>query len=543
VHAYEDPGRPEGGHAVVLLHGLTKAPNAPTFRLKPADASVGADASGWPQGDLKPIASRVTPEGLELQIGPEITESELLLAGTLVEIEVQAAGARGEFLWPNIAPVLRPKRRTVIVNGPKRKATAAETTKTEGEAADAATGDSKPEPEAAVTAAEAQPAAPSDDKLPAPEPAAKAETSPAETASPAATAPAASILDQLSALDDIANDAAPPAATAPPPAPAPTKPPLPAPVSAAAAILRGAAPVTSAPPAAFGAGSGGLRGTATSTPPATLRGGLITAPEPQARSAAPVRPGRAETNPGFYPHARDSRIPDSRGNAAAASRRNANLAQALIGVVAMGAALFVLSRESSIRTVAPQPAGDAATTVALAPPPSAPASAPATGRAGTPADTAATASPAAPQLMFDTLAVGAISPRGASGAGVSPSRALENANAQLTGPSRDADEAGFWLRRYITQTLGNDRTQRALTQLGSVYAEPSSGAPDYVKARLLWEIASASGDPVAMCFLGLLSENGLGGPADRKAALSWYERSKQSGGCPGVDDSIARVRQ
>lgn len=537
VHAYEDPGRPEGGHAVVLLHGLTKAPNAPTFRLKPADASTGADANGWPQGDLKPIASRITAEGLELQIGPEVTESELLLAGTLVEIEVQSAGARGEFLWPNIAPVLRPKRRTVIVNGPKRKSPAAsETAKTDGETADAGSGDGTPEPEADVTTARAEPGASA-----APPAEAAVEAPPTAEASAAPAAPSPSLLDQLSALDDIANDAAPPVAGTPQPTPA--KPPLAATVSAAAAILRGAAPVSTTPAAPHGAGSSTLRGAAVSAPPATLRGGQIAAPEPQPRGATAARPSRPESNPGFYPHARDSRIAESRGNPAAASRRNANLAQALIGIVAMGAALFVLSRESSIRTVAPQPAGDAATTVALAPPPGAPAE-----RAGTPAsDTAGTASPVpqalARQSMYDTLAVGAISPRGASGASVSPSRALENANAQLTGPSRDADEAGFWLRRYITQTLGNERTQRALTQLGSVYAEPSSGTPDYVKARLLWEIASASGDPVAMCFLGLLSENGLGGPADKKAALTWYERSKQSGGCPGVDDSIARVRQ
>ena len=85
---------------------------------------------------------------------------------------------------------------------------------------------------------------------------------------------------------------------------------------------------------------------------------------------------------------------------------------------------------------------------------------------------------------------------------------------------------------------------RVLTQLGSVYAEPAAGrSPDYAKARQLWEIASAANDPVAMCFLGLLHENGLGVAADKKTALRWYERSKTTGGCPAVDESIARVRQ
>ncbi len=523
VHAYEDPGRPDGGHAVLLLHGITDAPKAPAFRLKPGDASASSDASGWPQGELKPIASRITTEGLELQLGPEITESELLLPGTLVEIEVQSAGARGEFLWPNIAPVLRPKRRTVIVNGPKRKAAAAEAAKSEAETPDAGSGDKKPEPAVADTAAaQADAAAPLNAKKPAPETAATPEPAVAAPAEPmAAPAPPAAEKPAAEAPTKPAAALAKPARAAPAPV---------------AGNLRGAAPVSTTAPAPYAAA---VRGAETSAPAAMLRGGRIAAPEPQPRTTA-----RAEPDAGFYPHARDSRLADSRGAPPSASRRNANLAQALIGIVAMGAALFVLSRESSIRTVAPQPSGDAATTVALAPPQSAAV----TERASTPGgDTAGTAPPApqapAPHTLFDTLTVSAISPRGTSGAGVSPSRALENANAQLTGPSRDADEAGFWLRRYITQTLGNDRTQRALTQLGSVYAEPASGTPDYVKARLLWEIAGASGDPVALCFLGLLSENGLGGPADKKAALTWYERSKQSGGCSGVDDSIARVRQ
>ncbi len=64
-----------------------------------------------------------------------------------------------------------------------------------------------------------------------------------------------------------------------------------------------------------------------------------------------------------------------------------------------------------------------------------------------------------------------------------------------------------------------------------------------MKARLLWELAGAAGDPVAMCFLGLLHENGLGSAPDKRTALQWYERSKLAGGCPQVDASIARVKQ
>ena len=48
-----------------------------------------------------------------------MTESEYLLPGTVVEIEIPESGARGEFLWPNIAPVMRPKRRNVVGNRPR----------------------------------------------------------------------------------------------------------------------------------------------------------------------------------------------------------------------------------------------------------------------------------------------------------------------------------------------------------------------------------------------------------------------------------------
>lgn len=178
---------------------------------------------------------------------------------------------------------------------------------------------------------------------------------------------------------------------------------------------------------------------------------------------------------------------------------------------------------------------------------------PSIGASEPPTRTAAVISPAPSQissasseaLMFDSLSVGATSPRGAAASSVSLTKALENANVQLqvAGAGRDTEEGAFWLKKYIVGTLSEDRTVRALTQLGSVFAEPTGKAPDYTKARFVWEIASAAGDPVAMCFIGLLHENGLGVAASRSAALQWYERSKEKGGCPGIDESLQRVRQ
>jgi uncharacterized protein len=99
------------------------------------------------------------------------------------------------------------------------------------------------------------------------------------------------------------------------------------------------------------------------------------------------------------------------------------------------------------------------------------------------------------------------------------------------------------LKRYLQGALGDTRTLRALTHLGSAYAEPSGRAPDYAKARLVWELAGAAGDPVAMCMLGVVHENGFGVTKDAKRALAWYERAKKAGGCPDVEESLARTRR
>ena len=239
----------------------------------------------------------------------------------------------------------------------------------------------------------------------------------------------------------------------------------------------------------------------------------------------------------FYTHARGSiastPVRDRRGPALRSAPRAPISAGAVAGLASLvigGIAAFVLL--SGRASVGGNDAGAvslSAATRAIA--------APATSATGSvqPANT----------LLFDALSVGATSPRGTSANGVTAARALENANLQLlaSGAARDTEEGAFWLKQYITGTFADDRTMRVLTQLGSVYAEPSMGTPDYAKARLLWEISSAAGDPVAMCFLGLLHESGLGVTADRTSALRWYERSKDKGGCPNVDESLARVRQ
>lgn len=146
--------------------------------------------------------------------------------------------------------------------------------------------------------------------------------------------------------------------------------------------------------------------------------------------------------------------------------------------------------------------------------------------------------------LYESLASGGVSPKGLAASGIDPQQALARAQTALApGEGRDAEEGSFWLRRYLAIAHGDRRTARALTQLGSLYAETAaSGSADYTGARRMWEIAGALGDAPAMCFLGRLFELGLSVPANKPMALQWYERARDAGGCDGLDASIARVR-
>ncbi len=116
VDAFEDPSRPQGGHAVLLLRGLTEMPARPSIRLRPVEAGVAGDARGlWRGGRIEPIATRATSQGIELVVGPDIVGHPQLLAGMPVIVEVPEADVRGEFLWPSVAPLAQPRRRHVVV--------------------------------------------------------------------------------------------------------------------------------------------------------------------------------------------------------------------------------------------------------------------------------------------------------------------------------------------------------------------------------------------------------------------------------------------
>lgn len=138
-----------------------------------------------------------------------------------------------------------------------------------------------------------------------------------------------------------------------------------------------------------------------------------------------------------------------------------------------------------------------------------------------------------------------LSPRGESSEAVDREGALLRANAYLHGIDRPVDkaEAAFWLRTAIARDHADPQLRWALTQLGSFYALATPDhTPDYGTAALLWEMAGASGDPVAMCFLGRLQEFGLGQKADKAKARATYESAQRLGGCDGLDAALERVR-
>lgn len=131
------------------------------------------------------------------------------------------------------------------------------------------------------------------------------------------------------------------------------------------------------------------------------------------------------------------------------------------------------------------------------------------------------------------------SPRGTPVAGVDRQGALLIADKFLQAKPPDREEARFWLERAIRLHLERKDIRWAFTQLGTLYTQRGGSAENYLRAKVLWEIAGAQGDPVALCFLGALYEHGLGVPVDRERAVKFYAQARQNGGCGGAATTLA----
>ena len=132
--------------------------------------------------------------------------------------------------------------------------------------------------------------------------------------------------------------------------------------------------------------------------------------------------------------------------------------------------------------------------------------------------------------LFDVLQTAPVSPRGIPAKGMTQSDAARIASINLFAPVgvRDTDEAAFWLKRALADAVHDKRIGLVLTQLGTAYAAPTNGAPDYATARQIWDLAAALGDPQALCFLARLDGLGLAAPP-AAGAEPWKARASEAG--------------
>jgi TPR repeat protein len=481
VDVIADPAAAQGGHARIRLNGVgALAPDA-IFRIEPLDAGDEIEL-GWPAGDQRAADVRVTQSGVEFGIGPAIVDAPPLRAGTPVRIIVPAASVDAELRWPALPASVAPPQPAVIMSPAQRAAEATAILLAKQEA----------EREASR----------------------RAETAAAEATRLQAVAEARareSLIDQ-SRADDAAEavrlvaQAAQRAGTRVPPGPV---------LRAATDTLTSQSPIGARPITAHAD---------TPPPPAGKLASLSTTRvrSPVARFDYPL-----PAPPGLS-------VPPDHGHEKPAPKR----ARSMLPVLTFCVGLLIPTALAGVvwqmygRSLPSQTIVTASITPAAKP--TEPAQLP----------PVRIVEPAAPVLIEDMFAVGSISPRGQSAGAVTSEAALAMADRSLHGVGQtiDREEARFWLRKSLALQLSGEQVTWALTQLGTLYATPDQGAPDYAKARTLWEIAAAQGDPIALCFLSSVHELGLGAPVNRATALTYAERAKAQGGCRDIDATLARLK-
>jgi TPR repeat protein len=474
IEVVPDTSRPAGGHAIIRLRGVALLPPGATFRIEPIDETMNdGDTAGWPTGDLRPLETRQTADGVEMRVGPDVVDAPLLEPGTPVTITVPDGHLSAELVWPDL-PVSSGISVAPVVMTPSQMAS--ELAATERTKADAA-----------VLAAEA---------------ALRAEEERLERARREAIAAEASRLAtaEKNRMAEAARELEAALATEP---------------SVAAKAANGAAHL----PQAAAANDPRVHDRALSS--LSKQGGdrdraapVIPAAEPDMSLPAIVlkRANEATTAADAAPV--NLRPQETIEGHLAPLTPQSRLLPFLAGAGAAGLAAAAILAVLALRPGNGGPVNGAATGVATT-----------------------------KSALADAFAAGAQSPRGELATDVDLPTALRLADYNLHGVDRPIDraEAEFWLKKAMSLTASHAQLRWAMTQLGTLSAEPVNGTPDYEKARLLWEIAAANGDPVAMCFLGTLAEYGLGVPANRMNALDHFKRSKEAGGCPNSDEAIARL--
>lgn len=479
IEVVPDTSTPSGGHAIIRIRGIALVPPEATFRIDPIDEDGYGPQDGWPGGDLKPLETRQTADGIEFRVGPEVVDAPLLEPGTPVTFTVADADISAELVWPTL-PVSQGKLAPPMVMTPSQLA--AELAAAERARAEAA----KPRPE------------------------------------PAADKPAPSLYLDLTRVPEAQADSAEPAEPAPLQTPGaqagqPAAADLP---NTLAAPPPGAA--TSLPPLYAAEGRERIRPADKSLSRLTKtvdRGEPASGTDADAAMPALVLKPASESAGAIdvsHGHLHPSTIDGALAHAETPSRMKPFLAGvATSGVVAaLAIATMAFSGGRGPGGLLPG--------------------------AGAGLGTAAGTSKIG---IADVFSAGYQSPRGEVATDVDLPTALKLADYNLHGVDRPVDraEAEFWLKKAMSLTASHSQIRWAMTQLGTLKAEPIAGPPDYEKARILWEIAASNGDPIAMCFLGTLHEFGLGLPVDKAKALAEFKRSKTFGGCANSDEAISRL--
>lgn len=530
IEVLADPTVKTGGHAVIRLRGVAILPPGATLRIEPIDESLAAD-DGWPNGEIKPLAMRQTPDGVELNVGPSVVDAPLLGPGVPVLITIAEAGLSAELVWPDLPASRGPAAAPRIMSASQMAAEFASVERAKADAqrqaaeAVAKRERDRKESEAArhrdtaVAAAIAAAVSP---------PASTGATALAgdKAGSPVAVRDAmvrdakvlpmrpASMTDAVRDLNAMLADHKTTGTSSLSPASAATlakSATLNRPNIATAGTTTGAADVLS---------------TLSTPPPGTQPAISQASPADLERlSRLSARQSPAVDNPSGAIASAEGSLPAIVVKAAnEAAAKNALLlpvedghgrvnGRGTISAFFAGAALAAASLLLAVF---------AAPLIGLGlRPPEAPAR----------------------TVIADSFMAGPQSPRGEMAASTDLPTALRLADYNLHGVDRPIDraEGEFWLKKAMSLTASHPQLRWAITQLGTLAAQPISGLPDYDKARLLWEISAGNGDPIALCFLGSLAENGLGGPPDRSRALEYYNRAKEIGGCPTSDEAIARL--
>ena len=501
IEVVPDTSQPTGGHAIIRLRGIALLPPGATFRIDPIDETLNDGSfDGWPHGDLRPLDTRQTPDGIEMRIGPDVVDARLLEPGTPVTISVPDGHVSAELVWPDIPVSSRRPTAPVVMSPSQMAAELAAHERAKTEAADAA--------DAARSAQLAAAARTEADRKLVPPAAADVQTQQQRMAA------AARQLEAALALEPIEPDSG---------------------------------------QAGTGHGGNGLDLHVNGKSVSGSRAALAKSTDTTERQ----RPSESRSNGSLSSLSKPSA--DRVDQLDVASDRDMSLPAIILkrtsdtqsGSHSSHIEPTQLRREtiegrvepaSSPSRLLPFLAGAGAAGIAAAAVFAIIALRPGSG-VGYPVVTGPEGAAVHKAVLADAFTVSAQSPRGELASDIDLPTALRLADYNLHGVDRPIDraEAEFWLKKAMSLTASHSQIRWAMTQLGTLSAEPVTGTPDYEKARLLWEIAAANGDPVAMCFLGTLLEHGLGLAANKAKALDYFTASKAAGGCPNSDEAIARL--